>query len=146
MIHKSIQAHVKRLLANQNGKLGLYNCMHIFVVQAISPQYFLVQRNSSQAVALNKMQVLSWIRTVVKHYVCMCVLICAHVCACFKKGIWVNQKSSYKVQLPWFHLQPVTQRQPESTCSSREERRGDRFKSSGNALDSLCMPLPFGTP
>jgi len=30
--------------------------------------------------------------------------------------------------------------------SPHEERRGDRFKSSGPALDPLRMPLPFGTP
>lgn len=35
---------------------------------------------------------------------------------------------------------------PSPHAPAREERRGDRFKSSATALDSLRMPLPFGTP
>ena len=34
------------------------------------------------------------------------------MCVCvFEEGIWVNEKSSHKVQPPWFHLQLVAQRQ-----------------------------------
>lgn len=63
-----------------------------------------------------------------------------------KKGFGLMRKVHAKSTLPDSIFSPQHKDGPSPHAPAREERRGDRFKSSATALDSLRMPLPFGTP
>lgn len=63
-----------------------------------------------------------------------------------KKGFGLMRKVHTKSTLPDSIFSLQHKDSPSPHAPAREERRGDRFKSSATALDSLRMPLPFGTP